>query len=284
MKGIILAGGQGVRMNSITYDAYAKELMPIGSVPAIRFPLEALKTAGLKKILIVIDGKTKNGIVAGLGSGHQFGVDIGYIAQERNPNFTGIGAAIYSVSPWVDKDEDLVVACGDTILCDFSKTNPFACIQSLVRVHKYMRPLATVVVYPTHMDPTRFGVVKFDKIAEYGDFLYGGVGRMTEKPSLDAARRLRMNGYYYVLTGYYAFQPKIFSYIKRTKPGRGGEIQITDAMKLALNEGERIYAVVHANNGKDGIVPCHYWDMGVPDDYREANKYLFDYDLNGIIR
>ena len=55
-------------------------------------------------------------------------------------------------------------------------------------------------------------------------------------------------------------------------------------MKLALSEGERIYAVVHGNSGKDGIIPCHYWDMGVPEDYKEANKYLFDYDLNGMLK
>jgi UTP--glucose-1-phosphate uridylyltransferase len=284
MKGVILAAGQGVRMSSVTYDAYAKELLPIGSIPAIRFPLEALKTAGLKKILVVIDGKTKNGIVAGLGSGHRFGLNIGYIAQEKTDDFTGIGAAIYSASPWIEKDEDIVVACGDTVLCDFSKTNPFACIQPLVRVHKYMQPIATVVVYPTKLDPTRYGVVKFNRILTYDDFLYGELNEMIEKPSLDVAKTFRSNGYYYVLTGYYAFKPKIFSYIKRTKPGAGGEMQITDAMKLALSEGERIYAVIHGNSGKDGIIPCHYWDMGVPEDYKEANKYLFDYDLNGMLK
>lgn len=284
LKGVILAAGQGVRMSGITYGAYPKELLPIGSVPAIRFPLETLRLAGLKKILVVIDAKTKNGIVTGLGSGNKFGVDIGYVAQERDKNFTGIGAAIYSAKPWVEEDEGVAVACGDTVVCDFSRSNPFDCIQPLLKVHKYTNSIATVLVYPTNLDPTRFGVVKFNRMLHYNGFVFGGLSRMIEKPSLNAAKALRMNGYHYILAGYYVFDHKIFSYIKRTKPGANGEVQITDTMELALSEGEIIHAVVHANESKDGIIPCHYWDMGIPQDYREANKYLFDLDLGRVLR
>lgn len=279
LKGVILAAGEGARMNSVTYGAYPKELLPIGNVPTIRFVLEALKVAGLKKILVVIDGKTKNGIVSGLGSGERFGVDISYVVQERRNDFTGMGAAIYSVKGWIDEGEDIVVACGDTILCDLSKPNPFCCVPPMLKVHKFMDAIATAIVYPTNLNPTRYGVVKFNKILQYHNILFGSLDRLIEKPSLDVAKTLRANGYHYILTGYYVFKPEIFSYIKRTSPGVRGEIQITDAMKLAIGEGERICAVVHGNNGENGIVPCHYWDMGIPEDYKEANKYLFDLDL-----
>ena len=284
LKGVILAAGEGSRMNSVTYGAYPKELLPIGNVPTIRFVLEALKVAGLRKVLVVIDGKTKNGIVAGLGSGKRFGVDIGYIVQEKKVNFTGVGAAVYSVKGWIDENEDMLVACGDTILCDFSKSNPFSCVQPLLKVHKFMDAIATVFVYPTNSNPTRYGVVKFNKILKHNHILFGSLGNLVEKPSSDVAKAFRTNGYNYILTGYYIFKPKIFSYIERTKPDANGEIQITDSMELAREDGERICAVIHANGSKDGILPCHYWDMGIPEDYKEANKHLFDLDLKQLLR
>lgn len=279
MKGVILAAGEGSRMSSVTYGAYPKELLPIGNVPTIRFVLEALKVAGLRKILVVIDGKTKNGIVSGLGSGKKFGVDISYVVQEKRKDFIGVGAAIHSVKAWIDEDEDTVVACGDTVLCDFSKPDPFNCIQPLLKVHKFMDAIATVSVYPTNLNPARYGVVKFNKILRYHDILFGRLVQLVEKPSLDVAKASHNNGYNYILTGYYVFKPKIFPYIERTSPGVKGEIQITDAMELALEDGERICAVIHGNNGKDGIVPCHYWDVGVPQDYKEVNKHLSDLNL-----
>lgn len=283
MKGVILAAGKGSRMNSVTYGAYPKELLPIGNVPTIRFVLEALKTAGMRKILVVIDGKTKNGIVTGLGSGKKFGVDIGFVVQERRENFTGIGSAIHAVKGWLNESEDMVVACGDTILCDFSRSNPIDCIQPLLKIHKFMDTIATVLVHPTNSNPRRYGVVKFNKILRYHDILFGTLNNLVEKPSLEVAKAFRSNGYNYILTGYYVFKPEIFSYIERTNPGLKGEIQITDAMKLALEEGERVCAVVHGKDGKDGIAPCHYWDMGIPEDFREASKYLFDLDVDKLL-
>ena len=49
MKGIILAAGEGTRIHEITYGAVPKELLPVSSIPAIRFPLETLKLADIKK-------------------------------------------------------------------------------------------------------------------------------------------------------------------------------------------------------------------------------------------
>ncbi len=48
MKGVILAAGEGTRIRSVTYGAFPKELLPIGNVPTIRFPIEALKLAGVR--------------------------------------------------------------------------------------------------------------------------------------------------------------------------------------------------------------------------------------------
>ena len=76
LKGVILAAGQGTRMSSITYNSIPKELLPIGNVPTIRFPIEALKLAGINKIMVVIAPQTKHGIIDGLQSGKRFGTNL----------------------------------------------------------------------------------------------------------------------------------------------------------------------------------------------------------------
>jgi len=284
MKGVILAAGEGTRIRTVTYGAFPKELLPIGNVPTIRFPIEALKLADVRDILVVIAPQTKHGIIDGLQSGGRFGVNICYVVQERTEKDpVGIGPAILSARGWIGGGEDFVVALGDSILCDFSSRNPLDCLKPLLKVHAWMNPVATVLVHPTNSDPTRYGVVKFRHLHEDNGVLFGEVEIMVEKPSLEVAEAYKANGYNYIVAGYYAFKPKIFSYIKRTKPGAKNEVQITDAIALALENGERVCAVVHGKNRDNKVSPCDYWDVGIPDDYREANKRLLGAGLEGLI-
>ena len=97
MKGVILAAGEGTRIRDVTYGAIPKELLPIGNVPTIRFPIESLKLAGIKDIFVVISPNGKHSIVQGLKSGRRFGVNLCYVVQERNGNEPrGTGKAILS--------------------------------------------------------------------------------------------------------------------------------------------------------------------------------------------
>lgn len=283
MKGVIVAAGEGSRIRSITYGAFPKELLPIGNVPTIRFPIEALKLAGIKDISVVIAPTTKHGIIDGLQSGQRFGVNISYVVQERGKNgLTGLGRAILSARRWVNGDKDFVVACGDSILCDFSSKNPFDCLQPLLKVHMDNRALATVLLHPTNFDVRRFGVAKFNRLRCEGDVWYGRLESLVEKPSLEVAEAYKSNGFKYVVAGYYAFKPKIFSYIKKTKPGVKNEVQITDSIKMALENGEKIYGVVHGKNRNGKVFPCEYWDVGIPEAYKEANKQLLDANLDQL--
>lgn len=284
MKGVILAAGEGTRIRKVTYGAFPKELLPIGNIPTIRFPIEALKLAGVRDIFVVIAPQTKHGIIDGLQSGERFGVNICYVVQEKTGNGpVGIGPAILSAKDWMGKGEDLVVALGDSILCDFSSKNPLDCLKPLLKVHASMNPLATILVHPTDSNPTRFGVVKFRYLREDNGSFFGEVEKMVEKPSMEVAKAYKANGYNYIVAGYYAFKPKIFSYIERTKPGAKNEVQITDAMALALENGERVCGVVHGKNQDNKISPHEYWDVGIPDDYREANIRLLGSGLEWLI-
>jgi len=283
-KGVVLAAGEGTRIRKVTYGAFPKELLPIGNVPTIRFPIEALRLAGIEDILIVIAPQTKHGIIDGLQSGEKLGVNISYIVQEKNeksPN--GLGPAILSTHGRIQSNENFVVACGDSILCDFSADNPLDCLKPLIKVHKSTNAIATVLVYPIKAEPTRFGVVKFRSFHEEKGVLYGELESLVEKPTLDVAKSFSLNGYNHIAVGYYAFNPKIFSYIEETKPGARNEVQITDAMALALENGERVCAVVHARNKGKDMVPCEYWDVGIPEDYKEANKRLSDMNIDRLM-
>jgi len=283
-KSVILAAGEGTRIRTITYGAFPKELLPIGNVPTIRFPIEALKLAGIRDILVVIAPQTKHGIIDGLQSGGRFGVNICYVVQERTGKVpVGIGPAILSARGWIGSGEDFVVALGDSILCDFSSMNPLDCLKPLLKVHALMNPVATVLVHATNSDPTRFGLVKFMHLLEDNGVMFGEVETLVEKPSLEVAEACKANGYNYIVTGYYAFKPEIFSYIMKTKPGAKNEVQITDAMALALEYGERVCAVVHGRNKDNKVSPHEYWDVGIPEDYKEANQRLLGAGLERLM-
>lgn len=284
MKGVILAAGEGTRIRKVTYGAFPKELLPIGNVPTIRFPIETLKLAGLNDIIIVIAPQTKHGIIDGLQSGGKFGINICYVVQETNDKgLTGLGQAILSTKNWIKENEDFVVACGDSILCDLSSNNPLDCIKPLLEVHSLMDAIATIVAYPVKMNPARFGVVKFRHLHE-DEILYGDLENLVEKPDLEVAEAFKLNGHYYIITGYYAFKPEIFKYIENTKPGVNNEVQITDAIALALRNGEKVCAVVHGRNERgNGVFPCEYWDVGIPEEYKKANKRLLETNFGQLM-
>lgn len=280
MKGVILAAGEGSRIRSVTYGAFPKELLPIGIVPTIRFPLEALRLEKIKNVLVVISAQTKHGIIDGLQAGRRFGMEINYAVQEQvNGDKKGLGAAILSAKSWVG-NEDFVVACGDSILCDSSSSNPLGCLRSLVDLHKNQDSIATILAYPLKNSPERFGVLKFRNYTQKNGVMFGDVERMVEKPTLSEANLLKPNGFYYIASGYYAFKPSIFSYIEKTKPGVKDEIQITDAMELAVESGERVSAVVHAKCKNGDLFPCEYWDVGIPSEYKNAVRYLLEKDAD----
>ena len=283
-KGVILAAGDGSRIRKITYGGFPKELLPICSVPAIRFPIEALRSAGVDDVIIVIAPQTKHGLVDGLQSGERLGVNFSYVVQERNEKSpVGMGPAILSARGMLLPDEDFIVACGDSILCDSTSNKPFDCLKPLIETHKKTNAIATTMVYPTETDPTRFGVVKFRSFQEENDLVYGELESLIEKPSLKVAKRFRSYGRNYIAVGYYMFKPQIFSYIEKTKPSLRNEVQITDAMALAMKNGEKVWAVVHGKKDGKDMIPREYWDVGIPEDYKNANKRLFDLNLDRLI-
>jgi glucose-1-phosphate thymidylyltransferase len=280
LKGLILAAGNGSRIRSVTYGGFPKELLPIGNVPTIRFPLEALKLADISLVMVVIAAQTKHGIVDGLQSGRRFNMDISYVIQEKGEGVTsGLGAAILAAKSWL-LNEDFAVALGDTIVCNLFGDNPMNCLKPLIDFHRRSNSIATVLTFPVKLDPRRFGVAKLRGLRQENGCLFGEVERLIEKPRDDVVSILQTDGYYYALAGYYVFKPSIFDYIEKTLPDKKNEVQITDTMQLAIEAGQRVSTVVHARLENGALTPLPYWDVGIPEDYRKANTTLLNENID----
>ena len=284
MKGLILAAGDGSRMTSITSNGFPKELLPIGNVPTIRFPIESLRLSNITDIVVVIAPYSKHAIIDALQSGRRIGVNVSYIVQEKNENGKkGVGHAILS-SKNVMKNNDFLVACGDTILCNFSSESPFNCLNPLIRVHSFNDAFATLLVHSISTDPTRFGIVKFKELTNNEGIIWGEIEKLVEKPNLEIAKHYKMGRSYFVISGYYLFNQNIFDYIEQTRPGVNNEIQITDAINLALKNGEKICAVFHGCKKGDHYLSYEYWDVGVPNDYAKSNIELIKLEVDRYLQ
>jgi dTDP-glucose pyrophosphorylase len=242
--------------------------------------MEAIKLAGINKFMIVIAPQTKHGIIDGLQSGSRIGVDICYVIQEKpEDGLTGMGLAVLSTKNWMGK-EDFVVACGDTILCNFSLKNPLNCLEPLLEAHSSVDAIATILVHPIKTDPSRFGLVRFKNFQKNDELFFGELESLVEKPGEEILKLYRANSHYFSIAGYYVFSPRIFDYIEQTEPGAKNEIQITDSMALALENGEKVFGLVHGTKMGDSVIPYPYWDVGVPEDYKNVNQQLLELEID----
>src|SRR5688572_25070734 len=111
MKGLILAGGSGSRLNPLTR-VTNKHLLPIYDRPMIFYPIETLREMGIREVMVVLGGKSVGDIVELLGDGSEFGLDLTYRHQR---DAMGIAHAIGLARDFVGGDAFCVVL-GDNIL------------------------------------------------------------------------------------------------------------------------------------------------------------------------
>lgn len=224
--GLIPAAGSGTRLFPFAR-AVPKEMFPILGKAVIEHCVENLKKGGINKIFIVV-GHKKGALMDYIGDGSFFGVKIAYIYQlERK----GLGHAILQGESWINSP--FVVLLGDSFI------EPKKEIKELIKLHKKGKPVATILVFKVK-DPSSYGIVKFKNIE--GDV--GEIESLVEKPGEEEMKRYETNGGYYAITGAYVFEPKIFEYIRKTKPGVKNEIQITDTISLALKNNEKVFGMI----------------------------------------
>ncbi|GAK53357.1 UTP-glucose-1-phosphate uridylyltransferase [Candidatus Moduliflexus flocculans] len=237
-KAVIPAAGFGSRFLPAT-KAQPKEMLPIIDTPTIQYVIEETVKSGISQIL-VITGKGKQAIENHFDRSFELEADLTqknklkhlkevqeianmadlhYIRQKE---LNGLGDAIRYARHFVGS-EPFVVLLGDTIVK--SKT---PCVRQMVDAYNlYQRPMIGVEEVPQEK-VERYGIVDAAPISES---LFR-VFNLIEKPTpQEAPSRLAIGGRY-ILT------PEIFDYLDRTTPGKGGEIQLTDALRAMCKQEE----------------------------------------------
>ncbi len=205
MKGIILAGGSGTRLNPLT-KVTSKQLLPVYNQPMIYFPLQTLLKAGIKDILIIVAPDHSGDFVNLLGSGKQFGARFAYEVQDKPE---GLAQAFLIGSEFIGNDS-VAMILGDNIFThDF--TSSIQAFESGAKVFVKEVP-----------DPERFGVVELDE--------GGRVLTIEEKPRQPKSRLAQ--------TGFYLFDNKVSERARALKPSKRGELEIVDLAKTYLEKGE----------------------------------------------
>lgn len=210
MKGIILAGGNGRRLNPLT-DVTNKHLLPVYDKPMILYPLNTLLQTGIREVLIVTGREYAGGFIKLLGSGREFGARFMFEVQE---DALGIAHALSLAEDFAD-GEDVAVILGDNIYED-----------NLVSPVNDFRSGAHVFLKETD-DAQRFGVAEIK-----GDKIIG----IEEKPEHPKSK--------YAVTGFYIYDSKVFDAVKTIKPSGRGELEITDVNNYYVNEGKMTYTML----------------------------------------
>lgn len=213
MKGVILAGGLGTRLRPLT-SVTNKHLLPVYNKPMILYPLETLKRAGITDIMIVTGREYAGHFMNFLGSGHEHGVKCSYAIQ--NTNNGGIADALRHAEDF-SQGLPVAVILGDNIFeQDFSKD-----VASFEGGAK--------VFFKRMEKPHRFGVPVFDRSGKR-------VVRIEEKPKKPKSK--------FAQTGFYIYDNDIFSIIKTLTPSARGELEITDANNIYLDQGKLTHGVI----------------------------------------
>jgi glucose-1-phosphate thymidylyltransferase len=208
MKGIILAGGTGSRLDPCT-KVTNKHLLPVYNKPMIMYPLQTLMDAGIRDIMIVSGRGHAGHFLELLGSGQHLGLRLQYAVQEKAG---GIAEALGLTEDFAD-GEAVAVILGDNI---YELPQDLSEFKSGGRI--YLKKVS---------DPHRFGVVEFD-----GERVVRIIEKPKEPPS-DAA-----------VTGLYVYDARVYSIIKTLKPSGRGELEITDVNNAYLDLGELDFRIV----------------------------------------
>ncbi|MGL4450992.1 MAG: UTP--glucose-1-phosphate uridylyltransferase GalU [Sarcina sp.] len=241
-KAIIPAAGLGTRFLPAT-KAQPKEMLPIVDKPTIQYIIEEAIASGIEEILI-ITGKGKKCIEDHFDKSLELEmqleksgkeellqmvreisdmVDIHFIRQ-KEPK--GLGHAISCAKTFVG-NEPFAVLLGDDIVYNDEKP----CLGQLIECFNEYNTSILGVQEVAHEDVNKYGIVDGVHV-ENGVYK---VRNLVEKPSVDEAPTN------VAILGRYIITPRIFEILENTKPGKGGEIQLTDAL-LTLISQEAMYA------------------------------------------
>jgi len=242
---VVPVAGLGTRLLPAT-KSQPKEMLPVGRKPVVQYVAEELTRAGMRQILF-ITGPGKASIE------NHFDVD-GELIQnlretgkedlleelefERAPlqyfytrqrQLLGLGHAVLCAREFVGNNP-FVVALGDSIIGLNAQSD---IVHRMTEVFLRERADAVVAFEPVPSSEVHhYGIAK---PKTNGDVFE--IADVIEKPSAEEAPSN------FAIAARYVFAPNIFDALARTKPGKGGEIQLTDAIRLVLQEGGRVFGL-----------------------------------------
>ena len=237
MKGIILAGGAGTRLNPLT-KAISKQLIPVYDKPMIYYPLSTLMLAGIKDILVISTPQDLPKFRELFGDGHLIGLNISYKEQ---PKPEGIAQAFIIGEEFIGEDSVCLIL-GDNIFYGHS-------LSMTLQKMANLKSGGCIFGYWVS-DPQRYGVVEFNDNYE--------VLSIEEKPKVPKSN--------YAVPGLYFYDNEVVDIAKDLKPSARGELEITDVNLTYLKKG----------NLKVELLGRGYaWlDTGTPDSLIDASNYI----------
>jgi glucose-1-phosphate thymidylyltransferase len=214
MKGVVLAGGRGSRLNPLTR-VTNKHLLPVYDRPMVYYPIQTLVNAGIHEILLVTGGKNAGDFLRLLGNGRDFGLKhINYTYQEGEG---GIAEALALAEHFAD-GEPICVILGDNLI----ENNICRAVE-----HFHKQRDGAKILLKEVPDAQRFGVAEIRGTQVVG---------IEEKPKLPKSN--------YAVIGVYLYDKTVFEKIRRLKPSGRGELEITDVNNFYIQEGKLTYEIL----------------------------------------
>lgn len=236
-KGVILAGGNGSRLNPLT-KAVSKQLMPVYDKPMIYYPITSLMLADIREILIICTPSHLHMFKTLLDDGNQWGINLSY-ATQLNPG--GLAEAFLIGSNFLNGSPSALIL-GDNLFYGSQFID-------LLKKANSQKEGATVFAYQVR-DPERYGVVSFN---EKGKALH-----IEEKP-----REAKSP---YAITGLYFYDKTVVERVKQLSPSERGELEITCLNQHYLEDG--LLNVEIMGRGMAWL------DTGTFDSLHEAGSYI----------
>jgi glucose-1-phosphate thymidylyltransferase len=226
VKGVILAGGTGSRLDPLTRITN-KHLLPIYDRPMVLYAVEALVGAGVSELILVTGGTHAGEFLRLLGNGHEYGVERLLYAYQERPG--GIAEALGLAERFVD-GERCVVLLADNVF----ERSVAPSAANFAEQERGARLLLAQLENPEHL--RHLGVPELD-----GD---RRIARIVEKPAEPPSS--------YAVTGLYFFDETVWGVLPSLEPSGRGELEISDVNNWYVEQGAIEYDAVEGFWGDAG--------------------------------
>tara|TARA_B110001450_G_scaffold152013_1_gene141843 strand:+ start:4409 stop:5224 length:816 start_codon:yes stop_codon:yes gene_type:complete len=265
-QAIIPLAGLGTRLLPLT-SVFAKELLPINGKPGLEFILDECIEAGIKEVIFIISKKKemikkyfyndkfykkilKKKKDIRINAEYQkilkYKKMIKFVYQNKP---LGTGDAVLRTKKFI-KDKYFLMLLPDDLIINKN------CSRSMIKVHKKYKSSVMASMKVNKKSVTRWGIYKLNKRLDKNNYLINDV---VEKPSINKAPSNR------AVIGRYILPKKIFNKLIKQKPGKSGEIHITDAIQSLIKDNEKFIA--HNFEGK-------YLDCGTMNGYIKSSMEI----------